>query len=102
MSTKFASGKYALGICDGCGGTFKLAALKDEYVKRKPKGVRKCDDCRDPDHPQNMFGERTPVDAQALRNPRPDTSVGPTGNVRLSENGTQRLTELNEVRITES
>lgn len=74
----FASGKHALGICDGCGGTFKLHALRDEYVKRRPRNVLKCDDCRDPDHPQNFVGEKNPVDGIALRKPRPDTDPGRT------------------------
>lgn len=76
MSIKYASEKNALGICDGCGGTFKLAMLKDEYVKRRPRGMRKCPDCRDPDHPQNFFGENQPTDAEALRSPRPDIDPG--------------------------
>lgn len=71
----FASGKHALGICDGCGGTFKLMELKDERVRRLLRKVRKCHDCRDPDHPQNYFGEKVVVDGEALRDPRPDTNV---------------------------
>ena len=71
----YSSGKHALGICDGCGGTFKLLALKDERVKRQLQKVLKCDDCRDPDHPQNFFGEKVVVDGEALRDPRPDTTV---------------------------
>lgn len=69
---KFASGKHALGLCDRCGLTFKLSALREERVKRIPTGNRVCDSCYDPDHPQNFQGEQELVDAVALRNPRPD------------------------------
>lgn len=69
---KFASGKFALGICDRCGGTFKLSSLKEERIKRIPTGNLVCEECYDPDHPQNFFGECSPVDATALRRHRPD------------------------------
>lgn len=73
---KFASGKHALGICDRCGGTCKLMSLRTEYIKRRPVGNLVCESCWDPDHPQNMQGEQIITDAEALRNPRPDTDPG--------------------------
>lgn len=73
---KFAIGKHALGICDRCGGTYLLSELRGERVKRKPVNNLVCDECYDPDHPQNMYGEKSPQDAEALRNPRPDTATG--------------------------
>lgn len=78
MSTvkKFASGKHALGICDRCGGTFKLKTLKTERERRIPNGWLVCSDCWDDDHPQNFLHEVIRVDAEALRNPRPDSDEG--------------------------
>lgn len=74
--SRFARGKRALGICDRCGGTFKLATLMEERVRGHAQGNRVCTSCWDPDHPQNWFGSKTPVDAEALRDPRPDTKPG--------------------------
>lgn len=76
MSAKYASGKHALGICDRCGLTYKLLELREERVKRMPTGVLVCPPCYDPDHPMNTFGEKSPIDGEALRRPRPDTDPG--------------------------
>lgn len=73
---KYARGQRALGICDGCGGTFRLDALKHEYIKGVRQGWRVCPDCWDPDHPQNRFGETSPADAETLYDPRPDLNPG--------------------------
>jgi hypothetical protein len=73
---KFSSGKHALGICDRCGLSYKLHELKTERVKRMVTNLLVCSDCWDEDHPQNFIGEVHPVDAEALRNPRPDTDPG--------------------------
>lgn len=73
---KFASGKHALGICDRCGGTFKLNSLHVERERRLPNGWRVCDDCLDEEHPQNFIHEHVRVDAEALKHARPDTDQG--------------------------
>jgi hypothetical protein len=78
MTKKYASNRCALGICDRCGLTCKLQELRCERIKGKKQNLLVCDDCFDPDHPQNYFGEKTPVDAEALRDPRPDTDAGRT------------------------
>jgi hypothetical protein len=70
---KFASGKYALGLCDRCALTFKLNDLRSEITKDRPNGLRVCWQCMDKDHPQLRQGEQPVIDPQALRDPRPDS-----------------------------
>lgn len=72
--TKYAAGKYALGICDRCGLRYKLSSLKYETVNRKKTGVKVCPSCWDPDHPQNFVSELRPDDPRPLRDPRPEVS----------------------------
>ena len=72
MAGKFASGKYALGICDRCGLTYMLLELKKETVNLNEVNLLVCQDCYDGDHPQNHQGRQRVDDPQALRNPRPD------------------------------
>ena len=84
MLNKYASGKHALGICDRCGQTYKLKELKEEVQRLKPTGLYTCPECFDGDHPQNMQGMYPVVDAEALRNPRPDTDPGRTGTTELN------------------
>lgn len=76
MSKKFASGKYALGICDRCGRTNKLKELKEEIVKDKKTGVLVCKVCLNPDHPQLKLGLYPVNDPQGLKNPRPEVYDG--------------------------
>tara|TARA_R100000654_G_scaffold23436_1_gene45816 strand:+ start:2017 stop:2373 length:357 start_codon:yes stop_codon:yes gene_type:complete len=79
MGSKFASSKQALAICDRCGQTFKLKKLKVEKVRGRETNVKVCRSCYDPDHPQNKLGDVLVKDPQAIRNPRPDTSLGDSG-----------------------
>ena len=72
MSKAFASGKYALGICDRCGFTCKLLDLRSEVVNRVTTGLDVCQDCYDEDHPQLRLGEVDANDAEALESPSPD------------------------------
>ena len=77
MTKKYASKRHALGICDRCGLTFGLQELRCETVAGMRQNMLVCDDCWDKDHPQNMQGKTpVPVDAEALRDPRPDTDPG--------------------------
>lgn len=73
MST-YAAGKYSYGFCDRCGLRYDLAMLKGEFVRGVKTGLLTCPECHDPDHPQNWQGAYPhTADAQALKNPRPDT-----------------------------
>lgn len=74
MGRKYTSGKYALGICDRCGQTFKLKELRNEIVKRSMTSTKVCSECFDPDHPQNFLGEYPVYDPQALKDSRPDSA----------------------------
>ena len=70
----FAGGKHALGICDRCGVGFKLKELKQETTVYGTPTWRVCRDCWDAPHPQDMSPKVKP-DAEALRDPRPDTGL---------------------------
>lgn len=75
--SKYAKGSKAFGFCDRTGFRYPLEDLVEEYVQGKPTGLRVGRDMVDPDHPQNWLGKmaRAGDDAQALKNPRPDTSL---------------------------
>lgn len=74
MGTRFASEKYALGICDVCGFQYKLRELRPVMEKGRNTNIKACPKCWDPDHPQLRLGEFRIDDPQALRDPRPDTA----------------------------
>ena len=70
-----AAGKYALGICDRSGLTFKLHDLYPQIVDGKDSGLRVSRDMLDEDQPQNFLGEFPINDPQALPFTRTDTNV---------------------------
>jgi hypothetical protein len=74
MPSQFASGKFAISICDRCGQQFKLKELRKQVLKTKLYNVKVCKACWDPDHPQLQIGMWPVNDPQALREPRPDIS----------------------------
>jgi hypothetical protein len=74
MSTRFASGKKALGVCDVCGFTYLLRNLKNVVVKGRDTNIKACPECWDTDHPQLKQGMFKVDDPQSLRDPRPDTN----------------------------
>ena len=81
MSSSFASGKIANGICDRCGFQYKLNTLKRIVKNRSTVNILVCSQCWEPDHPQNHLGELPVYDPQALRDPRPQGSdAGPLPN----------------------
>jgi hypothetical protein len=84
MSYPFASGKWAIAMCDRCGQQFKLKTLKTEIIKTKQYNLLVCNACWDPDHPQLQLGMYPVNDPQALRNPRRDTTYFQAG---LNANG---------------
>jgi hypothetical protein len=73
VASLYANGKRALGVCDVCGFTYKLASLKSLVVKDKPTGLLACHECWNPSQPQLKLGEFPVYDPQALRNPRVDS-----------------------------
>ena len=80
MGAQFASGKKAIALCDICGFQYKLRELKSLVVKNVDTNLKACPECWNEDQPQNMLGEFPVNDPQALRNPRPDQSLGVAGN----------------------
>ena len=80
MSSRFASGKNAFGFCDRTGFRYPLKDLVYEVRRGVRTGLRVGRDVVDPDHPQNRQGEYPVDDPQALRDPRPDTSLGVSGS----------------------
>ena len=71
-AAKFATGKYAKGICDVCGVAYLLNELRTTTVRGKPTHVMACPICWDADHPQNFLSEVVHADAEALREARPE------------------------------
>jgi len=61
----FASGKYALAICDRCGQQYKFLELKKEW-----NGLQVCPECYESKHPQ-LDPSYHAADAQALPFTRP-------------------------------
>jgi hypothetical protein len=79
VSYPFASGKWAIAMCDRCGQQFKLKTLKTEIIKTKKYDLLVCNACWDPDQPQLQLGMYPVNDPQALRNPRRDTTYFQSG-----------------------
>ena len=63
----YASGKFAIGLCDRCGFEYKLHTLKKEW-----NGLKTCPECYEPKHPQ-LEPHTAPADPQAIYQPRPNT-----------------------------
>ena len=79
MSDRFASSKNAIAMCDVCGFQYKLRELRTLVVKGIEANIKACPECWNPSQPQLMLGTFPVDDPQAIRNPRPDTSLGPAG-----------------------
>lgn len=71
-SAKYAAGKYAKGICDICGVGWLLNELRGTTIRGKPTHLLACPICWDADHPQNFLPDAIQMDAEALRDPRPE------------------------------
>ena len=79
MGRRYTSGKHTIAECDRCGFRYKLKQLKSLYVRTTDTHIKVCNNCWEPDHPQNMQGMYPVDDPQAVRNPRPDNSLGVAG-----------------------
>lgn len=71
----FASGKFALAICDRCGQQYKYHQLQQEW-----NGLFTCSECFEPKHPQ-LDPPYHPADPIAIRDPRPARQEPVTVNV---------------------
>lgn len=85
MPNRFASGKYAIAMCDRCGQQYKLKQLKKLTIKQKQMNILVCPECWDPDQPQLSLGLYPVDDPQALRNPRPDNTYQVSGTSGLQD-----------------
>ena len=96
MANMFASGKNSIAQCDRCGFRFKLTELKKEVKKTKTYNLLVCPECWDPDQPQLQLGMYPVEDAQAVREPRPDTSyqVSGTSGLQISLTNTTGIDGL--------
>ena len=85
----FASGKYALAICDRCGQQYKFLELKKEW-----NGLEVCPECYEPKHPQ-LDPSYHAADDQALPFTRPAREepttvfVGALGDSAFESDGMQ-------------
>lgn len=79
MGRRYTSGKHAIADCDRCGFQYKLKELKSLYIRTTDTHIKVCKNCWEPDHPQNMQGMYPVDDPQAVRDPRPDNSLGVAG-----------------------
>ncbi len=79
MSNRFASAQKAIAECDVCGFQYKLRELKNLVRKGIDTNIKACPECWNPDQPQLKLGETPVDDPQAIRDPRPDRSLGEAG-----------------------
>ena len=75
MAAGYASGKFAIALCDQCGQRYKLLQLIKDW-----KGFKVCSECYEPKHPQ-LEPKRNINEPQALHQPRPEARMGVTGFV---------------------
>jgi NAD-dependent SIR2 family protein deacetylase len=68
----YASGKFAIALCDRCGQRYKLNRLIKEWT-----GFKVCPECYEPKHPQ-LEPKRSINEPQALQQPRPENILGVT------------------------
>ena len=92
MPNKFASGKWSIAECDRCGQRYKLTVLRKLVIKTKQVNIKVCPECWEEDHPQLQLGMYPVEDAQAVREPRPDTSYQVSGTSGLQINLTGSTT----------
>jgi hypothetical protein len=92
MPNRFASGKFAIAMCDRCGQQYKLKQLKKLTIKTKQMNILVCHECWEPDQPQLSLGMYPVNDPQALRNPRPDTTYQASGTSGLQDSLTNNYT----------
>jgi NAD-dependent SIR2 family protein deacetylase len=98
MST-FATGKYALALCDRCAQEYKFNQLRQEW-----NGLMTCPECYEPKHPQ-LDPSYHSADAQALPWTRPARQepvvvfVGSSGDSSFESDGMQPSTEIRKLLI---
>ena len=98
----YASGKFAIALCDRCGFQYKLLDLKEEW-----NGLKTCSQCFETKHPQLDPGYHA-ADAEALPWARPARQepmtvfVGAPGDSAFQSNGMQPADQSRELLIGSS
>lgn len=69
MGAGYASGKFAIALCDQCGQRYKLLTLIKDW-----KGFKVCPECYEPKHPQ-LEPKRNITEPQAQYQPRPEARM---------------------------
>lgn len=77
--TRYAQGKKAIAECDICGFQVRLHTLRKLVVNLQTTNLMACKECFNPDHPQYQVGRYPVVEAEAVRDPRPDTTYLQSG-----------------------
>jgi NAD-dependent SIR2 family protein deacetylase len=72
MGSGYASGKFAIALCDQCGQRYKLLTLIKDW-----RGFKVCPECYEPKHPQ-LEPKRTINEPQAVYQPRPESRMAVT------------------------
>jgi len=75
----FASGKYALALCDRCGFEYKYLQIREEW-----NGSRVCPECYESKHPQ-LEPPFAKADAEALRHARPAREEPPVDTTEYDD-----------------
>lgn len=95
----FATGKYAIAICDRCGEQYRFHQLRKEW-----NGLMTCPECFEPKHPQ-LETNHHQADAEALPWSRPAREepitvfVGAPGDSSFTSNGMQPSKETKKLII---
>jgi len=98
----FATGKYAVALCDRCGQQYKFTQLKQEW-----NGLKTCPECFEPKHPQLDPGYHA-ADAEALPWARPARQepviafAGAPGDSAFESDGMQPSQQSRELIIGSS
>ena len=77
----YAVGKRAIAVCDVCGFEVRHNQLRKLVVNMHLTNIMACRSCFDRDHPQYQVGRYPVVDAEAIRDPRPDTTYEQSGTL---------------------
>lgn len=99
----YARGTHAKGLCDRCGFAYPLRELRGEVVNLLHTNTLVCPDCWDEDHPQLQAGKKPVIDAEVLRNARPDPRDAGLTNIRWGWNpvfGSEAQAQLGQVSVT--
>ena len=97
---RYASGKFALAICDRCGQQYDYLDLRKEW-----NGLKVCPECFETKHPQ-LEPTPPPFEPQALYEPRParmeplEILVGQSVFPLLQNTSTRGLGIVGTVEVT--